>query len=117
MTKKTAIAIMQPASLMAHPPFFGSLTRLPAVLVPAGQFQHTPITRIMKTRLALPLALTVVVIAPFGGITPFSPSMARHASKVFPAPAPGEFRLGHRLRLLAVNTAGDFPIRTAHSPG
>lgn len=95
-----------------------------AVAVHAAEFtfdarsQGCPVwSLVLNTPLASRLTPAVVVVAPVGKPAPFPPSVARHASDSFPAPAHGEGSLCQGLRLVSINTAGDFPIRTPESTG
>lgn len=82
--------------------------------VPAGRSIHTGVDWIAKTRPASFFALIfIVLVAPLCGVTPLLFSAARHASQMFPAPAPAEFRLGHALRFIGVDPAGNLLIGTA----
>lgn len=84
--------------------------------VPAGRSIHTGINRISKTCPASVFALIfIVLVTPPGGVTPLLFSAARHASKVFPAPAPAEFRFGNALRFIGVDPAGYLLIGTTDS--
>lgn len=86
--------------------------------VPAGRSIHTGVDGIPKTRPAAVFALIfIVLVAPPGGVTPLLFSTARHASQMFPAPAPAEFCLGHALRFIRVDPAGYLLVGTTHSKG
>jgi len=99
--------------------------RMPmAVAVHAAEFafdagsQGCPVwSLVLNTPLAFPLTLAIVVIAPAGKPAPLPPSVTRYASDSFPAPAHREGSLRQGLRLVSINAAGDFPIRTAASTG
>lgn len=59
--------------------------------------------------------IDVVDIAPLSQISPLPVIITWHTFSLSPAPAHGEFGLGHRLRLLTIDTAGDLLILTAGS--
>jgi len=95
-----------------------------AIAVHAAEFafdarsQGGPVwSLVLNTPLASRLTLVVVVVAPVGKPAPLPSSVTRHASDSFQAPAHRERSLRQGLRLISINTAGDFPIRTPESTG
>lgn len=59
--------------------------------------------------------IDVVDITPLRNIGPLPFTITWPTFSLAPAPAHGEFGLSHRLRFIAVDTAGDLQILTADS--